>query len=108
MLAAHALKNAGTWDGETRIRMVPTAMVGNPVLRMHAKVIELSSAALLAMLLCCGAAHAESIPLIHAHGTLQVPVVINGKISLNFTIDSGATDVSIPATIFSLLYSHCH
>jgi hypothetical protein len=70
---------------------------------MHAKVSELSSAALLAMLLSCGAAYSESIPLIHAHGTLQVPVVINGRISLNFTIDSGATDVSIPATVFSTL-----
>jgi hypothetical protein len=68
---------------------------------MHAKVSELSKAALLAMLLSCGAAYPESIPLIHAHGTLQVPVVINGKTSLNFIIDSGATDVSIPATVFS-------
>jgi clan AA aspartic protease (TIGR02281 family) len=72
-------------------------------LRKQAKVIELSSAAFLAMLLWCGAAYSESIPLIHEHGTLQVPVVINGKISLNFTIDSGATDVSIPATVFSTL-----
>jgi gag-polyprotein putative aspartyl protease/surface-adhesin protein E len=55
------------------------------------------------MLLYCTAAHSESIPLIRAHGTLQVPVVINGRISLNFTIDSGATDVSIPATLFSTL-----
>ena len=55
------------------------------------------------MVLSCGAAYSESIPLIHAHGTLQVPVVINGKISLNFTIDSGATDVSIPANVFSTL-----
>jgi gag-polyprotein putative aspartyl protease/surface-adhesin protein E len=70
---------------------------------MHAKVSEFSSAALSAMLLFCGAAYSESIPLIHAHGTLQVPVVINGKISLNFTIDSGATDVSIPATVFATL-----
>jgi hypothetical protein len=86
--------------------MVPTAMIGNPApknLRMHAKVSELSSVAWLAMLLLCGAAYSESIPLIQAHGTLQVPVVINGKISLNFTIDSGATDVSIPATVFSTL-----
>jgi hypothetical protein len=55
------------------------------------------------MLLFCGAAYSESIPLIHAHGTMLVPVVINGRISLNFTIDSGATDVSIPATVFSAL-----
>jgi len=65
--------------------------------------LKLSSAALLAMLLSCGAAYSESIPLIHAHGALQVPVVVNGKISLNFIIDSGATDVSIPATVFSTL-----
>jgi hypothetical protein len=70
---------------------------------MHAKLSELSSAAWLALLLACGAARSESVPLIHAHGTLQVPAVINGKISLNFTIDSGATDVSIPATVFSTL-----
>ena len=70
---------------------------------MRGRVSELSSAALLAMVLSCGAAYSESIPLIHAHGTLQVPVVINGKISLNFTIDSGATDVSIPANVFSTL-----
>ncbi len=70
---------------------------------MHAKMIKLSSAAVLGILLSCGAAYADSIPLIHTQGTLQVPVVINGKISLNFTIDSGATDVSIPATVFSSL-----
>jgi clan AA aspartic protease (TIGR02281 family) len=57
-------------------------------------------AALLAMLIVCSAAYSESIPLVHEHGTLQVPVVINGKISLDFTIDSGATDVSIPANVF--------
>jgi len=67
---------------------------------MHCKVGDISSAALLAMLLICGAAHAESISLVHENGTLQVPVVINGTTSLNFTIDSGATDVSIPANIF--------
>jgi clan AA aspartic protease (TIGR02281 family) len=70
---------------------------------MHCKLSKLSSAALLIVLLCSGPAHSESVPLLHAHGTLQVPAVINGKISLNFTIDSGATDVSIPATVFSTL-----
>ncbi|MGO9930780.1 MAG: retropepsin-like aspartic protease [Steroidobacteraceae bacterium] len=83
--------------------MVPTAMIGDPVPRMHAKVSELLGAALLAVLLSCGAAYSESIPLIHEHGILQVPVVINGKISLNFTIDSGASDVSIPRNVFSTL-----
>jgi hypothetical protein len=64
---------------------------------------RLSCAALAAILLCSEAAHSESIPLVHAHGTLQVPVVINGTIALNFTIDSGATDVSVPASVFSSL-----
>jgi len=69
-------------------------------LRMHPKVSDVSGAALLAMLLAWGAAYSESIPLVREHGTLQVPVVINGKTSFNFTVDSGATDVSIPANIF--------
>jgi predicted aspartyl protease len=56
-----------------------------------------------ALLLACRGAYAESIPLIHEHGTLQVPVLINGKFSLNFTIDSGAADVSVPADVFSTL-----
>jgi clan AA aspartic protease (TIGR02281 family) len=72
----------------------------NTFLRMHSKVSDIASAALFAMLLICGAAYSESIPLVHEHGTLQVPVVINGKLSLNFTIDSGATDVCIPANVF--------
>jgi clan AA aspartic protease (TIGR02281 family) len=59
----------------------------------------------LALLLMCGAAYSESIPLVHEHGTLQVPVLVNGKISLNFTIDSGATDVSIPTNVFYSLIS---
>jgi clan AA aspartic protease (TIGR02281 family) len=62
-------------------------------------------AALLAMLAFCGAAHSESVPLVNDHGSLEVPVVINGKASFNFTIDSGATDVCIPANIFYSLTS---
>ena len=46
---------------------------------------------------------AESIPLIREGGVLRVPVVINDKITLNFTVDSGASDVSIPADVFSTL-----
>jgi clan AA aspartic protease (TIGR02281 family) len=36
-------------------------------------------------------------------GTFAVPVQINGKITLDFVIDSGATDVTIPADVFSTL-----
>ena len=85
--------------------MVPTATMepGTTNLRTHGTMSELSSAALLAVQLCCGAAYPESIPLTYEHGLSQVPVVINGKISLNFTIDSGASDVSIPGNVFSTL-----
>jgi clan AA aspartic protease (TIGR02281 family) len=58
---------------------------------------------LLALLIASGAAHAESIPLIRANGTYLVPVTINGKVSINFLIDTGASDVSIPADVFSTL-----
>jgi TonB family protein len=58
---------------------------------------------ILALLLVCGSAQAESVPLIFEKGTYLVPVFINEKISLNFTIDSGASDVSIPADVFSTL-----
>jgi clan AA aspartic protease (TIGR02281 family) len=72
----------------------------NTFWRLLIKMSGISSTAMLAMLLISGAAYSESIPLVREHGTLQVPVVINGKISLNFTIDSGATDVTIPANVF--------
>jgi clan AA aspartic protease (TIGR02281 family) len=45
----------------------------------------------------------ESIPLSVQGGTFVIPVVINGQITLNFTIDSGAADVSIPADVVSTL-----
>ena len=47
--------------------------------------------------------NAESIPLSMQGGTFVIPVLINGQITLNFTIDSGAADVSIPADVVSTL-----
>jgi hypothetical protein len=41
----------------------------------------------------------RDIPLENDSGTFKVPVVINGALTLNFTIDSGASDVSIPADV---------
>jgi len=32
-----------------------------------------------------------------------VPVLINGKITLDFTVDSGASEVTIPADVFGTL-----
>lgn len=43
------------------------------------------------------------IPLAKEAGTLLVPVTINNVITLNFTLDSGASDVSLPADVFMTL-----
>jgi predicted aspartyl protease len=43
------------------------------------------------------------IPLQEKGGTYVVPVLINKAISLNFIIDSGSTDVSIPADVVMTL-----
>jgi hypothetical protein len=43
------------------------------------------------------------VPLRNANGTLTVPVSINSTITLGFTLDSGAADVSIPADVVSTL-----
>jgi clan AA aspartic protease (TIGR02281 family) len=43
------------------------------------------------------------IPLVKMSGGLIAPVVINNSIKLNFIVDSGASDVSIPADVFSRL-----
>ena len=39
------------------------------------------------------------VPLQIQGGTFTVPVLINNKLTLNFVIDSGASDVSIPADV---------
>jgi len=43
------------------------------------------------------------VPLKKVGGTFVVPVEINGAITLDFTVDSGAADVSVPADVFSTL-----
>ncbi|MGD0025169.1 MAG: retropepsin-like aspartic protease [Xanthobacteraceae bacterium] len=43
------------------------------------------------------------VPLKVVGGTFVVPVEINGAISLNFVIDSGAADVSVPADVVGTL-----
>jgi clan AA aspartic protease (TIGR02281 family) len=44
-----------------------------------------------------------SVPLLEKGGTYLVPAVINESIKLNFVIDSGAADVSIPADVVMTL-----
>ena len=43
------------------------------------------------------------VPLKEEGGTFVVPVQINGAITLDFVVDSGATDVQIPIDVFSTL-----
>jgi clan AA aspartic protease (TIGR02281 family) len=43
------------------------------------------------------------VALKKAGGTFVVPVEINGAITLDFTVDSGAADVSVPLDVYSTL-----
>jgi clan AA aspartic protease (TIGR02281 family) len=43
------------------------------------------------------------IPLVKMSGGLIAPVVINNAVKLDFIVDSGASDVSVPADVFSRL-----
>ena len=47
---------------------------------------------------------AENIPLSKKGGVYEIPVEINGVITLNFVLDTGASEVSIPADVFLTLY----
>ena len=44
-----------------------------------------------------------AIPMKRERGTYVVPVLINNAITLDFTVDSGASDVSIPADVVTTL-----
>ena len=50
-----------------------------------------------------GAASRTVIPLMNDSGIFVVPVEINGALTLDFVIDSGASDVSVPADVVSTL-----
>jgi predicted aspartyl protease len=45
-----------------------------------------------------------SIPMQKESGTYVIPVLINNAITLDFVVDSGAADVSIPADVVSTLF----
>jgi clan AA aspartic protease (TIGR02281 family) len=62
-----------------------------------------SFALLLAFLATGHVACAESFHLTRVGGVLVLPVQINHRITLNFIIDSGASDVVIPQDVFSTL-----
>jgi clan AA aspartic protease (TIGR02281 family) len=46
---------------------------------------------------------AIEVQMVRGGGTYTVPVSINSAITLNFILDSGASDVSIPSDVFSTL-----
>ena len=52
-------------------------------------------------------ASAEQISLEREHGIYMVPVRINEAVSIPFVLDSGASEVAIPADVFmTLMRSH--
>jgi hypothetical protein len=57
----------------------------------------------LALFGACAQARAEDIPLIKKGGSYEIPVEINGVITLNFTLDTGASEVQIPEDIILTL-----
>src|SRR5437899_1235511 len=47
---------------------------------------------------------AEDVPLIKSGGVYELPVEVNGVITLNFILDTGASEVNIPAEVALTLY----
>jgi predicted aspartyl protease len=80
--------------------------VANPEFKAYHEVIMYRVLARLLLALSAAtidASYGEAISLKSQNGVLVVPVVINDKITLDFTVDSGASDVSIPLDVFSTL-----
>ena len=46
----------------------------------------------------------KTVPMVGEGGTFKVPVTINRQLTLDFTVDSGAADVSIPADVVMTLW----
>src|ERR1700722_20956382 len=69
--------------------------------------ITLSLALLLISALRPLPSFADQIPLEEEHGVYMVPVLINQAVSIPFIVDSGASEVAIPADVFrTLMRSH--
>jgi len=45
----------------------------------------------------------EAIPLVKVGGVYELPVEINGRLTLNFVFDSGAAEMNIPVDVVSTL-----
>ena len=61
--------------------------------------ISLSTFAVLATVLLVTPAIADEVALEKQGDTYTVPVIINGAVKIKFTLDSGASDVQIPADV---------
>jgi hypothetical protein len=60
----------------------------------------------LAAVLFAGPAQADEVALETAGTTYRVPVIVNGAVKIGFTVDSGASDLLIPAdTVLTLMRS---
>lgn len=63
-------------------------------------------AGLIAAVACAGAARADEVALESAGSTYRVPVIVNGAVKIAFVLDSGASDLLIPAdTVLTLMRS---
>lgn len=49
-------------------------------------------------------ARSDEVKLTDRGGTFLVPVVVNGRLNLDFVLDSGASEVQIPEDVFRTLY----
>src|SRR5438132_5994449 len=79
------------------LRHPPLCNIGRPSRITHLLLV------LLAMLAVIPPLAAEEIQLVSHGGTFSVAVRLNDSISLNFVLDTGATDVAIPADVVSTL-----
>ena len=67
------------------------------------KLITIPIVLILISVLTANRADAESFPLKREGGVLVLPVQINNSITIDFIIDSGASDVVLPLDVFSTL-----
>ena len=59
--------------------------------------------ALLLLLTCTASGRAEDVPVTRDGGVYHVPVTLNGAVTKNFVIDTGAAQVMIPADVYQQL-----
>jgi clan AA aspartic protease (TIGR02281 family) len=114
VLANHPKSAKAHWvQAEVYAKANKTNMARSEVLeaeRLNPGLTEISAKAVrqlkteLGLIEGANASYRETrIPLVKMSGGLIAPVVINNTLKLNFIVDSGASDVSIPADVFASL-----